>query len=886
MMHHLKYFLVAILVTLSNNIIGNTATETDTLGRFTQKTDQPLVRNISRPSVLKGGLKNRHIALWQSHGLYFNRLLNRWQWQRARIFQTVEDLYTQSYVLPFLVPMLENAGANVLLPRERDCNTRELIIDNNKGNNGRYAEQNGTCVWTDGEGRGMAYIAPDSCQNFINPFTKGSYRQTTTIRKGRESLVEWLPDFPEETSYAVYVSYKSLPESTKDALYTVYHKGIATSFKVNQKMGGGTWIYLGTFAFGKGNHEDNRIVLSNRSSSKGKLITADAVKIGGGIGRSGYPRFCEGARYWMQWAGVPDSIYSPTHGKDDYRDDYVSRGHWVNYLRDTQHVPIDMSFAFHTDAGTFKTDSIVGTLGIYNNEKEYYDGKYENGSSRGLAEVLCHDILNQIVGDIRKVYAPSWTCRGLWNKPYSEATWPKVPAMLLELLSHQNFADMRYGLDPGFRFFVSRSIYKGILRFLSAQYKTRYVVQPLAPDHLKLEFGDKNTVRLSWQAVTDSLESTSVPEQYIVYSRTEEGDFDNGTLIKRGRTSYEQTISSGKIYSFKVTAVNKGGESFPSEILSIGKAIHEKGRALVVNGFDRVSGPADFEAPSPSDTLYAGFLDEEDHGVPYIKDISYIGSMKEFRRTLPWTNDDSPGFGDSYGDYETKVIAGNTFDYPALHGAALLHNGWSFTSCSNEAVEDSTISLAPYTMVDWILGKQRQTKTADSHILPIRYKTFNTLAQKVITRYCHKGGNFFASGAYIGSDLYDNPVAKSLKVDKDFAEKTLKYFLRDRRAARQGIVHEVQSPYTTQSEDFHYSNELNDSSYIVESPDAIEPSCKEAYTVFRYPENDLSAGIFYHGNYNTCILGFPFESVRTPAARNCLMKEILRLLSMPKNSEE
>ena len=56
--------------------------------------------------------------------------LDRWEWQRARIFQTVEDLYTQSYVLPFLVPMLENAGANVLLPRERDCQTAEVIVDN------------------------------------------------------------------------------------------------------------------------------------------------------------------------------------------------------------------------------------------------------------------------------------------------------------------------------------------------------------------------------------------------------------------------------------------------------------------------------------------------------------------------------------------------------------------------------------------------------------------------------------------------------------------------------------------------------------------------------------------------------------------------------------
>lgn len=878
MKYSLKHLLIAIL-SICSYTAGYASLPKDTLGRFTQKVDVPLSRNISRPYILKNGLQDRHIALWQSHGLYFNRQLNRWQWQRARIFQTVEDLYTQSYVLPFLVPMLENAGANVLLPRERDWNTHELIIDNNKGNNGVYTEQNGSIVWNAGQEKGFSYICPDSCKDFRNPFAGGTYRQVTTIRNGAESTAEWVPDFPSEEPYAVYVSYKSLPESTKDALYTVYHKGIATSFKINQAIGGGTWIYLGTFSFDKGRNESNKIVLSNRSSSKGKVVTADAVKLGGGIGISGYPRFCEGARYWMQWAGVPDSIYSPTKGIDDYRDDYVSRGHWVNYLRDAQHIPIDMSFAFHTDAGTYKTDSIIGTLGIYNNEKEYYNGKYENGSSRGLAEVLCHNVQDQIVNDIRKVYEPGWTCRGLWNKPYSEATWPKVPAMLLELLSHQNFADMRYGLDPGFRFFVSRSIYKGILKFLSSQYKTRYIVQPLPPDHLSLEFLEGNTVRLSWRTVNDSLEATASPEQFVVYSRIGDRDFDNGRLIKKGKTSLELTIPTGKICSFKVTAVNKGGESFPSEILSIGKAIHEKGRALIVNGFDRISGPADFKAPAPSDTLYAGFLDEEDHGVPYLRDFSYIGSMKEFRRNKPWTNDDSPGFGDSYGDYETKVIAGNTFDYPSVHGAALLNNGWSFASCSNEAVEDSMVMLAPYVVVDWIAGKQRQTRTANSRILPIQFKTFTASAQKAITNYCLQGGNFFASGAYIGSDLFDNSIATPLKADKEFAENTLKYFLRDRKAARRGSVYEIESPYTNLSTEFHYFNELNDSSYVVESPDAIEPSCKEAHTIFRYTENRLSAGIYYHGSrYNTCVLGFPFESIRTPETRNSLMKEILRLL--------
>lgn len=87
-----------------------------------------------------------------------------------------------------------------------------------------------------------------------------------------------------------------------------------------------------------------------------------------------------------------------------------------------------------------------------------------------------------------------------------------------------------------------------------------------------------------------------------------------------------------------------------------------------------------------------------DHGVPYLKDISYIGRMKEFRRQIPWMDDDASGFGDSYADYETQVICGNTFDYPSVHGAAILNAGYSFVSCSDEAVEDSIVDLTIISM--------------------------------------------------------------------------------------------------------------------------------------------------------------------------------------------
>ena len=864
---------------------------------FNPKETKPLVSNISAPYIPTNGLYNRHIAMWQSHGWYFEPKLDRWEWQRARIFQTVEDLYTQSYVLPFLVPMLENAGANVLMPRERDLNTAEIVIDNDgvlKGNS-TYVEKTGDKKWMQGNGTGFAHLR-NYYKDFENPFKEGTYRAVETIKKGTETTVEWIPEIPTAGQYGVYVSYKTLPNSADDALYTVYHKGGETQFKVNQQMGGGTWIYLGTFGFDAGKSNAYKVVLSNRSAKAGKVITADAVKIGGGVGNvargesnetSGYPRFCEASRYWLQWAGIPDYVYSDSKGKNDYTDDYKSRGIWVNYLaggsevnpnEEGLNIPVNMSFAFHTDAGTTLNDSIIGTLGIYctNSDNE----EFANGSSRYLSHDLTDLIQSNIVNDIRTLHEPNWSRRGMWNKSYYEARVPRVPAMLLELLSHQNFADMRYGLDPRFRFTVSRAVYKGMLQFLCSQYNMDYVVQPLPVDHLALQFTGNNEVELTWQPVEDPLEPTAKAEKYIVYTRIGDGDFDNGILVEG--TNYRTTISSGTIHSYKVVAVNKGGLSFPSEILSVGQPFQSKGTVMVVNGFDRISAPADFVAPAPGDTQFAGFLDELDHGVPYLKDISYIGKMKEFRRAIPWMDDDASGYGDSYADYETKVIAGNTFDYPAIHGAAILKAGYAFVSCSDEAVENGRVSLNDYQTVDLILGKECQTKMGRGGITPLQYKTFSQPMQEAITAYCNQGGNIIVSGAFVGTDLWDNRLATPEEADKKFATDVLKYKWRVGQAALKGKVKSVAAPFPLLTGNYTYHNELNEESYVVEAPDAIEPASKDAYTVMRYSENNLSAGVAYQGDYKTYIMGFPFETIRTEAERETLMKAILTFFNSGK----
>ena len=55
-------------------------------------------------------------------------------------------------------------------------------------------------------------------------------------------------------------------------------------------------------------------------------------------------------------------------------------------------------------------------------------------------------------------------------------------------------------------------------------------------------------------------------------------------------------------------------------------------------------------------------------------------------------------------------IAGNTFDYPFVHGKAIQTAGrYSFVSCSSETVESGSTDLTPYYMVDIIYGAENST---------------------------------------------------------------------------------------------------------------------------------------------------------------------------------
>ena len=829
----------------------------------------PWVKNISRPNEVSRGLQARHIAVWQSHGNYFKNDKNEWGWQRPRLFCTTEDLFTQSFVLPYVIPMLENAGAVVYTPRERDTQKNEIIVDNDTPNASLYLEVGSKkAKWDRASVRGFAQ-KKTIYQDGENPFADGTCRMISTERKKKknkdQAFAEWVPTLPATGKYAVYVSYQTLPNSVSDAKYLVFHNGGVTEFKVNQQIGGGTWVYLGTFEFDKGNNDYGMVVLSNESSEHG-VVCADAVRFGGGMGNisrggkiSGLPRYLEGARYSSQWNGMPYDVYAGRKGENDYTDDINTRSNTINYLSGSSvynpnqpglGVPLEMTMALHSDAGCSKNDEIIGSLGIYTTD--FNNGKLNSGIDRYASRDLADILLTQIQKDIRLNYQSPWTRRSMWNRNYSETRLPAIPSTIIELLSHQNFADMQLGHDPNFKFTVGRAIYKGILQFMNSQHGKDYIVQPLPVSNFAIHFGKKkNTLELTWKGEDDPLEPTARPREYIVYTRIGYGGFDNGTLVSK--PYYSVKVEPGLVYSFKVTAVNRGGESFPSEILSAYKAKRERERILIVNGFDRISGPAVINTPDR-----AGFDLEQDPGVPYLSNISFCGVQSGFNRTQAGKEGEG-SLGHSGNELEGMEIAGNTFDYSFIHGKAIQAAGkYSFVSCSDEAVENGIVTLEDYPIVDYILGLEKEDPATKAY-----YKTFSSPMQRLITSYCQSGGNLFVSGAYVGSDM------SGTQGNREFTEKVLKYgyqnSLTDKTSGQiNGLGRSITIPRLP-----------NENSYAVTAPDCIVPVAP-AFPVFTYARGNQPAGIAYKGaDYRTFVLGFPFESIQSETDRASIMAGIL-----------
>ena len=894
------------------------------------------VENVSKPAEPAKGLKGHHVSIWPSHGRFYNFKTHKWEWQRPRIFCTTEDLFTQSIVIPYLIPMLENAGAYVYVPKERDWQRNEYVVDNDRMATG-YMEFSRAERWDTAPRPGFA---PQTTpyKDGDRPFAQGTARIVSTTLDADVSKAYYKPNIARGGRYAVYVSYQTVPGSVDDAEYTVVHQGKATKFHVNQQMGSGTWVYLGTFEFDAYSTFSNYVMVTNRSSRKG-FVTTDAVKFGGGMGShsregktSGLPRSMECARYWAQYAGAPRAAVCSKGGYDDYGDDINVRSlisNWISYGSSTNpdgkadttaaqndtitlaeaaakayldsirangcdsmtlanadsvakaiedsvarvplqkinvmngkamtgKVPIEMQVGIHSDAGWAKDfKSVVGTLTICTSN--FNGNKLASGESRSKSYGLACDFLYDITREMKRHFG-QWEAREVRDRNYSETRLPAQASNIIEMLSHENFTDMKYGHDPYFKFVMARAIYKTILKYIARNNARKAVVQPLPPKKLQVAM-QRNIVTLTWEAQTDSIEKTADPTSYNIYTRIGDTGYDNGKNVVARKYSF--ALQANKIYRFRVTAVNDGVESFPTEELVALYNPEAKKTVLIVNAFNRLSAPAVVE----NDTL-CGFDINEDIGLSYGKTTAWVGRQTVFEKTKAGKYN---GLGYTATDLEGRYTAGNDFNYAYTHAEAISRCGaFNIISTSDDAFEDEQ-TPHDVALTDIIFGNEKD----DGHSL-MPYKTFTTGMRQKIEQYMARKCPLMLSGSYIASDMQEEDertwLRDNIRIELAGCDRDSLALFPNEKADSLTAFGRLLPVYRHVNEE-HYAAVAAD---IIEPADTLSP--QRNAPLVAYASGKPAAALHKENGNAVFALGFPFECIKHRDDRLFVMRKITEML--------
>ena len=512
-------------------------------------------------------------------------------------------------------------------------------------------------------------------------------------------------------------------------------------------------------------------------------------------------------------------------------------------------VPIELSLAVHSDAGA-KDNDIVGSLAICTTDNQGTT-VYPSGLPRTDSRDFAQTMLDNLDSDIRRSYG-TWNKRSLYDRNYSESRRPDMTSAILETMSHQNFTDMKFGLDPNFRFTVARSIYKTILRHVASAHGTKATVAPLQPRNFSIEMKSKNKAVLKWEPTADTSEPTAKPTSYIVYMATGTSGFDNGTQTKK--TQMKIKLEPGVLYRFKVSACNNGGESFTTEELAALYQKDAKGTILIVNGFDRLAPPA-----IKDDGMSQGFDLDADFGLTLGATAGWCGRQINYNRQgIGKEGPDALGY--SGNELAGYFVPGNDFNYVTDHARAIQSaRQYSIVSCSAKALESGEMKLRKYSCIDLLLGLQKQDFTQLRN-----FKAITPRMQQQLSNYLRQNGALLVSGSYVGSDMRSGS-------DLVFLQQSLRAVWGG--SDQNGVDNSVSGLGTT----FNFYRTLNEKHYFASSPDVLMPA-DGAFCAMRYSDGREAAVAYRGSDCRTFVMGFPFECITDSNTKGAIMRGIMSFL--------
>jgi N-acetylmuramoyl-L-alanine amidase len=636
---------------------------------------QPPVEVLGRP---QGALTGKTVYVSSGHGWQWTG--SAWRTQRppypdssmGYVGPIIEDHNNAEVVNQYLLRYLWNAGADVWTARERDMNPIEYIVDNES------AGFSTSGAWGTIDTGGYA----------------NRYVQAAADSGGSASATWTFDPVPSDGVYGLYVWYVPGPDRASDAHYTVQHAGGATELTVDQLHHGSTWRYVGRFPVRAG--ERLVVTLNSRSATPGRVVVADAVRLGGGwfdnsdLASNGGPvetdapygadePWWEVAAYYnVQRMGIDPDDFS-------YFNDVVARPMWARW----EHANTGddaVYISWHTNGYNGHNTTTRGTVSYIHSSQ----------AVAGSAD-LRHAIHSELINDIRAGWDPSWVdlgeassdlgeLRELWDSNASNA----IRGVLVEIAYHDHATDTDALKDPRFALLSARAVYQGIVKY----YGVDLPLLPEPPTHLVVRNDGPGQIRVSWRpSPVDGIDLVGdSAERYRVYTSPDGLGWDNGREVFGTETKLTG-LQENELIFVRVTAINAGGESFPTPVLAARSGADGVARILVVDGFDRID-----------------------------------------RQGLIMEND--PIYGINARLFPDQI---NSYDYVIQHGENI---ELPFDSAVNEAVADGSLVLSSYGAIDWVLGEESTTD-----------HTFDPTEQGIVSAYLEGGGALFVSGSEIGWDL-------------------------------------------------------------------------------------------------------------------------------------
>ena len=531
---------VAIFVRMAD---GSELPLRDALGEQPQQPALPTPRTAPAPTLVSpfGALAGKRIAVSPGHGYYWHTTLG-WTTQRGVIDGLIEDIHTAEIANQYLIPFLNNLGADVVMAREHGEVPADGLADNDAGAPA-YAETGG---WS---------LSASSGWN------GGGYRFATVNTAAETATATWTIPVARDGLYPVFVAFRASSNRTPAARYRVEHTGGTSEAILDQTVDNLTWAHLGNFWFSPS--QPARITLSNQSSSPGVVI-ADAVRLGGGLGSlvrggttSGQARWREAARYWAQYAGAPATVYDSIASGEDSDDDVTARPRFAEWRT------ADAFISLHTNAGGGAgTDTFI------------YNGTPTAGSS-----ALSAAVHSQLIADIRANWNAAWVDRGQKTANFGEVRLlSTMPGILVELAFHDTPGSLDHASlhEPEFRYVAARAYARGVLRYFAPSAP----FPPEPPTALRVTQDGARGLRVAWDpaagATSYTIEQSLDGKGFVQVASVAGTNWSTGPLPHHS------------LRSFRVRAWNSSGRSFPTEVLTAGTDHLAQAQALLVQGFDRL----------------------------------------------------------------------------------------------------------------------------------------------------------------------------------------------------------------------------------------------------------------------------------------------------------